>query len=306
MKLLFNNSFRFTDEQINRIRDLGYDITLWEDNNSLDSYDYEVVVGNGQAFNINISKLNKLKMIQLTTAGFDKLPLDEIKDRKIKLANAKGVYSIPIAEFTILKIFEIYKKSREFENNQRNKEWTRITKLKELYGKTVGIMGTGSIATEIAIRAKAFGCKVIGMNTSGKDIENFDKVYRTEDINNLLKDSDIIISTLPLNDKTRNMINKDRLNHMKADGILINISRGGIINEEDLIEHLEEGKLMGVALDVFEKEPLPKDSPLWNHPKVFITPHNSYASDNIKNRAFELIYFNLKAFIEDKELKNLV
>lgn len=309
MKVLFDNVYRFNNEGIDRIKDLGYEVTLLkEDSNILDtdSLDYDVLVCNGEASNINILKFDKLKFLQLTSAGFDKLPIKDIKNKGTKIANAKGVYSIPIAEFTILKILEIYKQSRYFEEAQSNNQWKINRRLKELYGKTLGIIGTGSIASEIAYRAKVFGTKVIGLNTSGEDVEHFDKCLKPDNLNTLLRESDIVISTLPINDKTRNMINKDNLKFMKDEAILINISRGGIINERDLMDHLNEGKLMGVALDVFETEPLPEDSPLWNHPKVYITPHNSFTSDNIKERMFQLVYNNLKLFIEGKEIINEV
>lgn len=309
MKALFSNGYKFEEEQLNLIKALGYDITIWRDEihgELKEPLDYEVLVVSGETLNINVLNMEKLKMIQLISAGFDKLPVKSIKDKGIKIANAKGAYSIPIAEFTILKILEIYKKSRNFEELQSKKEWVPNRDLIELYGKTIGIMGTGSIAIEIAKRLKAFGCKVIGLNTSGKDVEHFEKVYKVEHLNNLLEESDIVISTVPRNNHTMHMINKDNLKYMKEQGILINISRGGIIDEIDLMKHLEKDKLMGVVLDVFEKEPLPENSPLWNHPKVYVTPHNSYISENIRDRIFELVYHNLKALMENKEIKNLI
>jgi len=262
------------------------------------------VVCNGLFQKNDISEFSNLKMIQLISAGLDRVPLGEIKRRGIKLANAKGVYSIPMAEFVILKILEIYKNSRFFEDAQKQSTWIKNRELIELNSKSVGIIGTGSIGIEIAKRAKAFGTKVIGLNTSGKDVRYFDECMVFSELYKFLNICDVIVLSLPLTDKTKNIINKITLDHMKDDAVLINVSRGGIVNESDLLNHLNKGKLRGIALDVFAEEPLPTQNPLWNHPRIIATPHNSYISDNVSNRLFELIYNNLKAFIENKTMNN--
>lgn len=268
--------------------------------------DSEVVVCNALFVENDISNFPNLRMIQLTSAGLDRVPLNEINDRGIILTNARGIYSIPIAEWVMLKILEIYKQTRYFESAQKNCKWQKNRDILELKGKTIGVVGTGSIGIEIAKRAKAFGSTVIGINTKGTDVEYFDKCFSTKYLNLLLKQSDVVVLSLPLTKKTFNLIDQNSLNVMRDDAVLINVSRGGIINEDDLVKHLETGKLRGVALDVFDEEPLPVDSPLWKHPRVLVTPHNSFVSERVPERMFELIYTNLKLFAEAKPVKNRI
>lgn len=291
------------------IKDLGYEITLWKNELNLlpeELLDVDVVVCNGLFLHNDISKFINLKMIQLTSAGLDRVPVNIIKEREIMLSNAKGVYSIPIAEWVILKVLEIYKNTRFFEENQRNLEWNKNRNLFELHGKTFGIIGTGNIGQEVAKRSKAFGCNVLGLNTRGSKVEYFDKCFSMDDLDIILSKSDVVVLTIPLTDKTKYLVNRGTLRLMKDNAILINVSRGGIVNEKDLFEHLQNNKLLGVALDVFNEEPLPIESPLWKHNKVLVTPHNSFVSDNISSRMFELIYENLKSFINNKPLINKV
>lgn len=273
---------------------------------SIELFDFEVAVCNGLFLHNDIRKFTNLKMIQLISAGVDRVPVDEIKKRGILLCNAKDIYSVPVAEWVVLKILEIYKSTRFSENAQSRLEWVKNRNILELNKKTIGIIGTGSIGVEVAKRVKAFGCTVLGINTRGVKENYFDDCMQVDDLSILLGKADVIILTLPLTDKTKNLINKDTLPFMKEDAVLINVSRGGIINEKDLLDHLNSGKLRGVALDVFEQEPLPTSSPLWKHKRALVTPHNSFISDNTSERMFDLIYENLKAFIERKPPKNQI
>lgn len=310
MKAVLTNAHRFTEEEQKLVKELGYDITLFNNIDkplTEDLFDAEVLVTNFTFLQKKLSdlpKFNKLKFLQITSAGIDKVPLDLLREKGIRLCNARGIYSIPIGEWVVLKILEFYKKSRLFEENQRNNKWKFDNNLLEIYGKTVTIVGTGSLGTEAAKRLSAFGCKVIGLNTSGRQVEHFDECYSIDKLNDILAISDVVALTVPLTDKTKDLIDKDNLKLMKDNAILINVARGGVINEEDLLEHLNEGKLLGAALDVVAKEPLSPDSPLWKHERVMITPHNSYSGDNNDSRMFQLIYGNLKAFINNESLKN--
>ncbi|WP_045518840.1 NAD(P)-dependent oxidoreductase [Neobacillus niacini] len=309
MNLLITGAYQYSDAQLNQLAALNYDITYVQDERvtlTIDVSKFDVVVCNSLFLYNDIKEFTNLRFIQLTSTGLDRAPLENIKENKIQLANARGVYSIPIAEWVILKILELYKNTRFFEINQRNSVWKKSRELLELYGKTIGIIGTGSIGVEIAKRVKAFGCNVLGLNTSGTKKEFFDKCMQSSSLYEFVKQCDIIVLTLPLTDKTQNLINSEVLRSMKDGAILINVSRGEIVNEEDLIKYIETGKLRGVALDVFSEEPLPNKSPLWECPNVILTPHNSFISDNVSSRMFNLIYDNLSRFRENKPLNNYV
>jgi len=302
MNLLLTGAFKYSKEQLDSIQDLGYDITfVLDERASLSEVkpDFDVafvdaVVCNGLFLYNDITQFKNLKFIQLTSAGMDRVPLDYIKEHGIQLFNARGVYSIPMAEWAVLKILEIYKRSRQFYKSHEEKQWVKNRDLLELTGKTASIVGFGSVGTEIAKRLKAFGVNILGVDLYSVKSDYADEAYLINDIEVVLSKSDIVILSLPLTKQTHHLIDKDKLAAMKENIVLINVSRGGVIDEGVLIEALEDGKFLGIALDVFEQEPLPEDSQLWNSEKVIITPHNSFVSDRVNDRLFELMLRNLK------------
>lgn len=234
-------------------------------------------------------------MIQLTSVGTDRVPVEEIKQKGIRLENAGDVYSIPMAEWVILKILEIYKETRFFEEAQNNSKWRKNRNLTELNGKVIGVLGTGNVGIEVSKRAKAFGTKIIGFNTTGNLVNTFDACYKVDDLLSVIGEIDILVLALPLTKKTDNLINAKVFNMMKENAIVINVSRGGILNEDDLLVALDSGKIKCAALDVFSVEPLPETHKLWRNPRVIISPHNSFVSDNVEDRLFQLILKNLSS-----------
>ena len=293
--LLLTGAFKYNQEQLNKLENLGYEIVFIQDERkalSIDVSYIDAVVCNSLFLYNNIEWFKNLRTIQLTSAGLDRVPLEYIKEKGIELFNARGVYSIPMAEWAILKILEIYKKSRVFYKNQEQYKWEKQRDLLELTDKTAAIIGYGSVGTEIAKRLKAFGVKVIGVGRSEVESEYLNEYLLIDDLEAVLVKSDIVILTLPLTDDTRHLIDKDKISIMKDNTLLINVSRGGIIDETELIKSLREDKFLGIALDVFEEEPLVK-SPLWDFENVIITPHNSFVSDKVNERLFELMIENL-------------
>lgn len=297
MKLLLTGAFKYSEEQLNSLKLLGYEVIFVQDERipiQIDVSDIDAVVCNGLFLYNDIKKFKNLKFIQLTSAGLDRVPLDYIDKHRIRLFSAKGVYSIPMAEWTILKILEIYKKSRQFYEAQQKQKWEKRRDLLELTDKTAAIIGFGNVGTEIAKRLKAFGVNIIGVGRRQIESELIDEYYLIDDIGEALSKSDIVILTLPLTMETRHLIDANMITKMKNYSALINVSRGGVIDETALIEALQAGKFIGVALDVFEAEPLFKGNPLWNLDSVIVTPHNSFVSDNVNERLFKLIMKNLK------------
>lgn len=294
-KLLLTGSFNYSQDQLNKLENLGYEITFVQDERislDFDVSSIEAVVCNGLFLYNDISKFKSLKVIQLTSAGLDRVPIDYINKNGIKIFNAKNVYSVPMAEWVVLKILEVYKKSKQFYKNQEKHVWEKQRDLLELIDKTALIIGFGSVGLEVAKRLKAFGVNVIGVGRRKIESKYVDETLLINDIDLALKKSDIIILTLPLTKETRHLINKDKISIMKDDAVLVNVARGGIIDEATLIEALKDGKFLGIALDVFEEEPL-GESLLWEFENVFVTPHNSFVSDRINERLFDLILKNL-------------
>lgn len=266
----------------------------------------DIVVGTPSPNLINLESLPKLRMIQLPSAGYDRIPLQQLVSRNITLANASGVYSIPIAEWVIAKLLEIIKQSKYYYQNQSQSIWKKNYNVIELPNRKALIFGTGSIGQEIAKRLNAFDVIIDGINSNGRDITHFRKCFDMKKGKDIAKNYDILIFSLPNNEETAGLVNAEFLKHLKHEAILINIGRGTLINEADLIESLKQGRFMGVALDVMSIEPLPQASELWAHPKVIISPHSSFISDKIDQRRVDLITSNILAFYHGKPIKNKI
>lgn len=299
MKLLITGAFKASDELCEKLSESGYDLLFLQDEKAdLRGYGIEPssidgVICNGLFLYSDIKEFSSLKFIQLTSAGLDRVPLDYIKEHNIKLFNARGVYSVPMAEYAVCGVLQLYKKSREFFDRQKKCKWEKDRSLLELYGKTVCIAGCGNVGTECAKRFKAFGCGVIGLDVQVFENREFDKIYPIESINDILPVSDVLILTLPLTEQTEHFIDAERLAVMKSGAVIVNISRGKVVKESDLANALKT-RLGGAVLDVFEEEPLSSDSPLWNLSNVNITPHNSFIGDGNAARLEKVIIENLK------------
>ena len=168
------------------------------------------------------------------------------------------------------------------------------------------VFGTGSIGQEIAKRLNAFDVIVDGVNSNGRDIIHFRQCFNLEKGKKEANNYDILIFSMPNNQDTAGLVDEEFINTLKDTAILINVGRGTLINERDLIEALNKDKFTGVALDVMQTEPLPAESELWTHPKVYITPHSSFISDGINKRRIDLILSNILAFYQHKEIINRI
>lgn len=307
MKALF--TYDYGVEYMEAIRNLGYEVIITREDNVLSAEgieDVEILVCYNPFGNLELSKLPKLKWIQLSSIGIDQAPLEEIRTRGIILTNNRGGYSIPMGEWIVLKMLEIYKNSYGFYQQQEKSLWKLDKSLLELYGKRVLFIGTGTIAQEAAKRLQGFEMNIIGINTKGQQVDYFHRCYPIDMLADILPTANVVVLTIPHTEKTHHLINIEKLNSMKEKAVLINVSRGSIIDEEGLISHLEKGKLMGVALDVFEEEPLPKDHPLWKMERVLLTPHNSWISEMRNERKIKMIIENMRRYREDELLLNIV
>lgn len=307
MKALITQNF--TQEEMKNLEDLGYDLIFIDERDisiTDEIKDIDLMVCFNPFDKIDISLLPNLKWIQLLSAGINQVPADKVLKQNIILTNNRGGYSVPIAEWIVLKLLEMVNNSRDFYDKQKNKVWKMDTSLLELHGKSVGFIGTGSIAKEAAKRLEAFGVNLIGINSSGRKADYFHECYSIDNINSAVKICDFIVVAAPYTEKTHHIIDEDVFSNMKDGTYLINIARGSIIDEEALINNLKSGKIKKAALDVFEVEPLPENSPLWEMDNVIITPHNSWASEMNFKRRFEIAYKNMKRYKNDEELINVI
>ena len=253
----------------------------------------EGIIGNGIFLYHHIETFTNLRYIQLTSAGFDRVPMDYVNEHRITIHNARDVYSVPMAELAVAGVLQLFKDMTGFYENQKNHVWKKNRELRELAGKTIVIIGCGSVGTECAKRFKAFETIVIGVNDVVKENKYYDNIVGICQLDQVLGNSDVVIIAVPLTDKTKGLINAARLNKMKKEAILINLARGAVVVTKDLIAALHKNSIGGAVLDVFENEPLDESNPIWDLRNVIITPHNSFVSDNNNRRMSRLILKNL-------------
>lgn len=307
MKVLI--TYDYGKEKIDKIREIGYEVILKKEHDLVcgeDLKDVDILVCYNPFSTLDIRQMKSLKWIQLSSMGFNQVPMEYVKASEIVVTNNHGGYSKPMGEWIVLSILENLKMKKKIYKNQEKRRWKMYSELLELTNRKVLFLGTGTIASEAAKRLQGFETTVHGVNTSGVANSYFDEVLLSKDLTEYIGGYDIIISTLPITDQTYHLIDHKMMNLMKDDAILINVSRGPIIHEKELIDQLERGKFRGVSLDVFEEEPLEEESPLWSYERVYISSHNSWISDLRNERRFETIYENLLRYKEEKRLKNIV
>lgn len=298
MRLLITGAWAEAKQNIPLLKSSGHDVVFMQqekDELPCDPLWVEGVVCNGLFLFHDIRLFKNLEYIQLTSAGLDRVPLDHIKQKGITLNNARGVYSVPMAEFAVCFVLQIYKQAEFFRNNQRAHSWKKHRWLCELCGKNVLILGCGSVGAECAKRFSAFGCKIIGVDVVSFENRYFDNIYEIDRLKDVIPEADVMILTLPLTDRTEGLVNTEFLNSLKQGCAIVNISRGKIIDENALADSLKN-KDIYAALDVFDEEPLSPDSPLWDMENVIITPHNSFVGEGNGKRLTECIIENLEAF----------
>lgn len=298
MNLLITGAWQQAPDYLPQIKALGHNVVFLQcENDELPCTPewVEGVVCNGLFLSHPIEVFRKLKYIQLTSAGFDRVPMEYVRDHNITIHNARGVYSIPMAEFAVAGVLQLYKKMSAFYESQKEHEWNKQRDLRELAGKTVAIIGCGSVGTECAKRFRAFDTTILGVNLFQRKDDYYDAMVDVEKIDQVLKQSDIIVLTLPLTDETRGLMNENRIKAMKDGSVIVNISRGAVVETQPLIERLQTGEI-GAVLDVFEEEPLNEGSRLWNMVNTVITPHNSFVGEGNGTRLSQVIMI----YLEDK------
>ncbi|WML42900.1 D-2-hydroxyacid dehydrogenase [Neobacillus sp. PS3-40] len=277
---------------------VGKDPTIWKEH----LMDAEIIAGWKKGFEqYCLGPESKLKWVQSWSAGIDSFPLQEFEARTISLTSANGVHVYPISETIHALMLALTRKLHTYVKNQQAKLWDHSHLKLEMHEKTIGIIGVGNIGKETAKIAKAFGMKVLGVRNSGRQEEFVDEMYTTNQLSTLLPKCDYVVVTLPLTKETTRLFGAEQFNLMKPSAFFINIGRGEIVVENELVEALKEQKIAGAGLDVFETEPLYSDSPLWEMENVIITPHASGATEHYNQRVIENILIpNLKSYLVSK------
>lgn len=299
MNLLLTGCFNYTEIYINELKSIGYKVYFMQHEAGelpLPANEIDAIVCNGLFIYHSFEDFKSLKFIQLTSAGLDRVPLEKICYNECELHNARGVYSIPMAEWALFRVLEYYKQGDFFRNEQQSCRWTKHRGLREIYGSKVAIIGVGNVGMEVAKRFHVMGAVITGFDIHTNATECFDRMLLTETLIEHIGEMDIVIVTAPLLPSTKGLISREILKSMKLNAILVNIARGGLINQQALIDVLKERTDLFAALDVFMEEPLEENSPLWRMDNVAISPHNSFVSEGNDKRLFKLIKTNLEDF----------
>ena len=247
-----------------------------------------------------------LKWIHIISAGVEHLlPLDWMFDNLV-LTNSSGVHAKKAGEYGLMSILMLQNHMTKIVTNQKNKEFVSLFS-NPIIGKTVVVVGTGSLGASMAKHINSLGANVIGVNKRGKNVEGCNKVITIDNIDSILPNADFLYLAVPETPETKNLITKKRLDMLKPTCGIVNIGRQSVMDYDELCKKLNNNEISGAILDVFTHEPIDKNSILWDTPNLIITPHvSSDDNGNYVRLTLDTFVKNLKLFIENKELSNQV
>ncbi len=235
-----------------------------------------------------LARIPRPERIHLTSSGRDILDEMDLDLEDIAVTTSSGVNAVAIAEYVIGGILVHVKQFHRFRDQQRKREWQR-TWLSELTGARLGIVGLGNIGTRVVERARPFGLTIRGCDVRPRDLEGVEKVYGVGDVGDLAAWCDILVLSVPLTPQTNGLVDAGVLGRMRPGSLLVNVSRGPVVDEPALVEALRSGIPAGAILDVFGEEPLPPDHPFWAMPQVVITPHVAGTTQRYMENMFAAI-----------------
>ncbi|MCP3380302.1 D-2-hydroxyacid dehydrogenase [Bradyrhizobium sp. CCGUVB4N] len=251
-------------------------------------------------------RAKKLRWFQCTGAGVDSL--FSIRDRvgHITVTNARGIHGDVIADFVMAGVTMLHWDFRRFLREQTERKWNPRY-VAPLADRTLGVVGLGSIGATIALRAKSAGMTVIGSKRDvSVSVEGVDRLFASDALHDLLPLCDFVVLAVPATPDTVGLIGAAEIACMRPHAFLVNIARGNVVVEAELIKALQTRAIAGAMLDVFEREPLPQDSPLWDMPNVIATPHVAGSPSNYTERVFSIFAENIERFLKGQALKNVV
>jgi phosphoglycerate dehydrogenase-like enzyme len=253
----------------------------------------------------------QLKWVHVNLSGMTLSARPDIFARGLKVTGVAGRSAPALAEHAMMFMLAINANLRGFEEAQRAHRWGGVEgsrELRALYGQTVGILGVGATAKELALRAKAFGMNVLGYRRREADLPpGFDRIYasdRGETIVPILREADFIVLAINLSDATNHLIDRDALARMKPSAVIVNLSRGGVIDEAALLDALYARRIHGAGLDVFDIEPLPADSRFWDAPNTLVSPHFSAPVHDRLKRTMAIIEENFRRYRAGEDMLN--
>jgi phosphoglycerate dehydrogenase-like enzyme len=246
----------------------------------------------------------KLKWIQALGTGVDNIVDLPSLGKDVLVTNVRGIHGAPVSEATIAYMLSLARDLPRSVRAQDRSAWERWPS-QLLDGKTVGILGVGLIAEYLAPICKQFGMTVVGISSSPRETKNFDRMVKRDDLVKTAPELDFLVALTPMSAETRGIIGDKVFAAMKPSAYLVNVARGGVVDEPALIKALESGEIAGAALDVFSQEPLPADNPLWKAKNVTIFPHLGGYSQGYEDRAMPTLAGNMSKYLAG-DLKNMI
>lgn len=245
----------------------------------------------------------RLQWVQLGAAGADHIA--PYAGHDVVVTSASGIHGEIMSQYVIGTLVHVLWDFARLERQQAEGVWDKY-EVPSLAGRVMGLVGVGHIGSTVGARARDFGMRLLGVRRSGQPVPGFDEVVGTERRNEVLSRAEVVVVCLPLTAETRHLIGAEELRAMRSDAILVNVSRGGVVDDAALLRHLQDGGLRAAILDVFEEEPLPGDSEFWSLPNVLVTPHISSEISGWRLAVVELFLDNFARWREGSPLRNVV
>ncbi len=306
MKIL--SQVKLSDEEVERLKAVtaGVKVVMAEREDALrEMADSDIYFGRIQQPLFVAAK--KLRWVQVFGAGVESCMFPELVRSDVILTNTSGAFNNVMADHAFGLILSISRGIAHFVRSQSQKVWARGRTFHQLAWQTLGVIGLGNIGCEIARRGKAFGMKVVAADVRSMECPMFvDQLCDMKDIDRVLEQADYLVVVVPLTPETRGLIGAAELRKMKPTAHLINIGRGPVIDESALIEALKTEVIAGAGLDVFEKEPLPPESELWEMDNVVVSPHMGGLAPETRATSFEIFLENFKKFVAGEPLRNVI
>lgn len=248
----------------------------------------------------------EFEWVQALSAGVDHYPQETLQEADVALTNASGVHAEPIGEQVLGAMLSFERRFLESQRNKDRNSWERVEG-GELNGKTLGIVGVGAIGSRVAELGSAFGMEVLGTKRDPETMPDaVDEAFGADGHTALCQRADYLVLACPLTDETEGLIGAPEFRLLDSDAVLVNIARGAVCDEEALIRALQYKQIRGAALDVFETEPLPAESPLWDLSNVLLTPHMAGSTTKKDERWADIIGDNYRRFGTEESLVNRV
>lgn len=243
-----------------------------------------------------VAEAVRLKWIQALGSGVDGIAdLPSLRE-DVMVTNLHGIQGAPVSEAAMMAMLALSRGLPRVVRNQAERKWDRFP-ARLLKDKTVGIFGVGVIAAELAPKCKAFGMNVVGISSAKRAVPGFDRMHARDELEQSVRDLDYLVLLTPYSPATRGIVGEKVFAAMKPSCYLVNLARGGVVDEPALIKALEEGRIAGAALDVFMQEPLPADHPFWKLDRVLITPHLGGFCDVYVDQALPVVEENIRRFL---------